>query len=164
MAFHFLQLPARGCEQSEEELNSFLRSHRVLAIDRRWVDQGENSFWAICIDYLDAPNRKEGGGTASSAGRNRVDYRQILSPEQFTQFVALRDLRKEIAGEDSVPVYAVMTNEQLAQVVQREVTDKSALLAIPGLGEAKVEKYGQRVLDFLKQDGATSDATSGKPV
>jgi hypothetical protein len=45
MAFRIFQIPARSPAGAEEELNRFMRSHRVLAVDRRWVDQGENSFW-----------------------------------------------------------------------------------------------------------------------
>jgi hypothetical protein len=49
----------------------------VLVVDRRWVDQGENSFWALCVDYLDSsggagPTGKDG------AARNRIDYREKL--------------------------------------------------------------------------------------
>ena len=32
----------------------FLRSHRVLAVDRRWVEQGSESFWSFCVDYLES--------------------------------------------------------------------------------------------------------------
>ena len=28
-----------------EELNAFLRSHKVLTVDRRWVEEGAGSFW-----------------------------------------------------------------------------------------------------------------------
>jgi hypothetical protein len=43
MGLRFFQIPARGCATAESELNSFLSSHRVLTIDRRWVDLGECS-------------------------------------------------------------------------------------------------------------------------
>lgn len=163
MSLKFFQIPARGCELSEADLNGFLQTRRILTVDRRWVDMGENSFWAICVDYLDASNRKS-ADTSAAGGRNRVDYRQVLPPDQFEKFAALRDLRKELAKQDGVPVYAIMTNEQLAQAVQREIRDKADLQAIPGLGEAKVEKYGQRIVDFLNRSGDDDDATDRKSV
>ena len=46
------------------ELNGFLRSHRVLSVDRRWVDQGTESFWSFCVDYL------ETGGGSAPAGKS----------------------------------------------------------------------------------------------
>ena len=51
MPFKFFAVPARDDGTAAEELNSFLQSHRILAVDRRWVDQGVDSFWAICVDY-----------------------------------------------------------------------------------------------------------------
>jgi hypothetical protein len=40
MAFRFFTVPIQNAEQAEAELNGFLRSHKVLSIDRRWVEQG----------------------------------------------------------------------------------------------------------------------------
>lgn len=54
MADRFFQVAVRDAVETEEELNRFLRSHRVLAVDRRWVDLGTESFWSICVDYLES--------------------------------------------------------------------------------------------------------------
>ena len=59
--------------------------------------------------------------------------------EEFDVFSQLRQLRKEMAEAEAVPVYALFTNEQLAQMVQRRCRTKSELLGIEGVGEAKVE-------------------------
>jgi hypothetical protein len=45
MPFQFFTVPVRDDGNAADELNSFLHSHRILAIDRRWVDQGNDSFW-----------------------------------------------------------------------------------------------------------------------
>jgi hypothetical protein len=44
MQFRFLAIPATGDAEREEDLNRFLRSHRVLAVHREFVSQGENSY------------------------------------------------------------------------------------------------------------------------
>ena len=44
-----MTIPILSLDVAEAELNSFLQSHRVLSVERRWVDQGSQSFWAICI-------------------------------------------------------------------------------------------------------------------
>lgn len=53
MAYKFFQIPVRCSESIEVELNAFLKSHRATEIDRRWVDVGANSYWAISIEYWD---------------------------------------------------------------------------------------------------------------
>ncbi len=45
MAYRFFTIAIRAPEAAQAELNGFLRSHRVLVVERRWVDQGENSLW-----------------------------------------------------------------------------------------------------------------------
>ena len=155
MAYRFFTIPIRSAEAAQAELNGFLRGHRVLSVERRWVDQGESSFWAFCVDYLEssgapAPPSKDRDGPP----RNKVDYRERLSPVDFAVFARLRDLRKEIAQTEAVPVYTVFTNEQLAQMVQTRATTKAALETIAGVGDARIEKYGPRVLELLRQSGS----------
>jgi superfamily II DNA helicase RecQ len=102
-------------------------------MERHLVAAGENSYWAIGVDYLEL----SAGGKATSTKnqRARVDYKELLSPEEFTQFAELRNLRKELAQEDGVPIYAVLTNEQLAQIVQQRVGSKTDLGKVAGIGE-----------------------------
>ena len=71
MTFRFFTVPIRGCAATERELNAFLRSHQVLSIDRRFVDQGTGSFWSLCIDYLEcdaaSPSTARPAGIRSKA-------------------------------------------------------------------------------------------------
>jgi len=149
MAYRFFIIPVREGNEAAVELNGFLQSHRVLAVDRRWVDQGTESFWSFCVDYIEtrgsAPGRNKEGH-----GRGKVDYREVLSPADFAVFARLRQLRKELAQAEAVPVYTVFTNEQLAQMVQARATTKAALEKIAGVGDARMEKYGPKVLNFLQ--------------
>ena len=159
MSIRIFQIPARGCEETEAELNQFLASHRVLAMERHLVAVGENSYWAICVDYLE---RGAGGkATSTKNQRARVDYKELLSPEEFAQFAELRNLRKELAQEDGVPIYAVLTNEQLAQIVQQRVGSKTDLEKVAGIGEGRVAKYGDRIMSLL-QAGGQGHETSEK--
>lgn len=142
MPLKFFSVTARD-GGGEAELNSFLNSHRVLQLDRRWVDLGENSYWALCVDYLlPGTGKNPAGGKAKATGS--VDYREVLNAADFSSFARLRDFRKEIAMSEAVPPYMIFTNEQLATIVQKNVTTKADLAAINGIGEARVEKYGDR--------------------
>ena len=53
MSFKFFTVSIQDDGTAAAELNGFLRSHRVLSVDRRWVEQGASSFWSFCIDYLE---------------------------------------------------------------------------------------------------------------
>ena len=163
MSYRIFTIPIRNPRAAEMELNGFLGSHRVLTVDRRWVDRGEDSFWVFCVDYLETA----GQGPPSFKGgpsRNKVDYREVLSAEDFAVFARLRELRKQLAQAEAVPVYAVFTNDQLARMVKARATSRAALESIAGVGDARIEKYGPRVLEFLKaqwgEDGADA---AGRP-
>ena len=83
----------------EQELNGFLARHKVVSIDRHLIDQGVNSFWAICVDYLTMRLARRAHNL--NLARSRVDYKAILPAEEFAVFSQLRSLRKELAPERS---------------------------------------------------------------
>src|SRR4051812_12341548 len=88
MAYRFLVVPIQDPRAAEAVLNGALRAHRVLSVERKWIDSGPNSSWAFCVDYLESC----GGPPAvprdgSQSGRDRVDYRERLSPDDFAVIV-----------------------------------------------------------------------------
>ena len=157
MALKFFHIRTRDAEAMEAELNSFLSRHRIVTIERRFVDCGLDSFWALCVDYLHGePTAGASHGAPGRADR-KVDYKEVLNPEQFEIFAKLRDLRKQLAEQEAVPVYAVFTNEQLAEMVRQNVRDLSGLRKIPGIGEAKVGKFAAPFLALIHSCAATSE-------
>lgn len=76
MGLQFFTVPVRDSESAVRELNGFLASHRILSIDRQFVEVGVNSFWAICVDYLTSSAEKS--PLSSNLSRSRVDYKTIL--------------------------------------------------------------------------------------
>ncbi len=117
MAFRIFSIPISDNGSLQEEMNGFLRAHRILAIKQRWVEQGGQSIWCFCIDYVDATGNAASSG-AGSGSRQRIDYKELLQPDEFAVFAQLRDWRKEIAQREAIPVYTIFTNEQMAQMVQ----------------------------------------------
>ncbi len=165
MSFKFFTVPIQDDGTAEAELNGFLRSHRVLSVDRRWVDQGAASFWSFCIDYLEHSTGSPGSARAGSAPRGKVDYKDVLNAEEFAVFARLREVRKQISAAEAVPVYTIFTNEQLAQMVQAKAADRAALEKIAGVGDARIEKYGAKMLEVLSRAWAgTTDEAGRKPV
>ena len=137
-----------GIPPDEEltELNSFLSSRRVLSVRNELVENNKIPYLLFIVEYLES-------GTVHQALERppKVDYREKLSEEDFERFSRLRDLRKEIAERDGVPVYAVFTNAQLAEMVERRTLSMAALQEIPGIGAGKVEKYGSEFLVICRK-------------
>jgi superfamily II DNA helicase RecQ len=146
MQLRLFVLPIKNLAEAEAEMNAFLRSHRVLAVKKESVPDGESSFWTFCVEYLDAAT----AGPPPLGGKApKVDYKEVLQPEEFEVFSRLREWRKAVAEKEGVPVYVVLSNEQLAGMVRQRVSTKAGLQAIEGVGAARVEKYGAALLERL---------------
>jgi superfamily II DNA helicase RecQ len=113
---------------------------------RHFVEDGRDSAWALCVSYVQATSRPQ------PVKRGKLDYREVLSEMDFAVFAKLRTLRKSLAEREGVPAYALFTNDQLADMVQRRVSTMGALREIPGVGESRVEKYGEAFLGILRAD------------
>jgi superfamily II DNA helicase RecQ len=150
MPFRIFLIPVLYGDDATEELNAFIASHRVAHIERKWIDQGTQSAWAFCVEYVLASPTRD-GNPRTQLSRNRIDYKTILSSDEFTIFSQLRELRKELSQQEGVPVFALFSNEQLAQMVQRRCSSKADLLGIEGIGEAKVEKYSEKLIATLSK-------------
>lgn len=162
MQMAFYSIPARGDAGMQEDLNRFLRSHRVLTVHREFVAQGDNSFWALAVEYLEGAAASSAASGDGRGGKQRVDYREVLSPEDFALFAKLRDWRKATAEQEGIPVYAVLTNEQLAAIATKRPESISQLREVDGLGEAKAGKYGEAVLSVVTlAGGPTSVSAAG---
>ncbi len=55
MQLQLFAVPVKSLAAAEGEMNGFLRAHRVLAVKKEFVADGENSFWTFCVEYLDSP-------------------------------------------------------------------------------------------------------------
>ena len=54
MQLKLFVLPIKNLGAAEAEMNAFLRGHRVLAVKKEFVADGENSFWTFCVEESNA--------------------------------------------------------------------------------------------------------------
>jgi superfamily II DNA helicase RecQ len=135
----FFIIPVGDIEHSEVEVNRFLRSVRVVNMQRDFVDQGPNSFWSVAVEYLSAA---KSAGEKNRLKKSKIDYKQVLSPEDFALFAQLREWRKGEAAEIGVPVYTIFTNEQLAKIAEQKIHTK------PGKGLPIGNLISQHLANF----------------
>lgn len=152
MQYKFFSIPAIGIDISflEDELNSFLRGHRVLSVKRELVCDGMQSCWCICVEYLESQG-SEHQDVNNWQKKERTDYREILSEEEFARFAKMRSVRKMIAEAEHIPAYAIMKDEQMAELAKLPNVDAPALKALQGFGEKKFERFGERFLTALRE-------------
>jgi ATP-dependent DNA helicase RecQ len=79
-----------------------------------------------------------------------------MTPEVSATFEALRSWRLDIARSTEVPPYVVFHDRTLAEIAHRHPATAGALATIPGVGPAKLERYGNAVLAVLRDRKAAS--------
>lgn len=153
MNYRVFSLPAFGDEAAELSLNEFLARHKIIQVDRQFIEQGGLSYWSLCVGY-----QSQSVSTSVPAKKARVDYKEVLNEEEFAIYAALRELRKQQAEKDGIPVFGVFTNEQLAIMVQKKIKNAAQLKSINGVGDSKLTRYGEVFLKELNRFWNTGNA------
>ena len=76
-----------------------------------------------------------------------------LSPEDTAVFEKLRAWRGKCAKDQGVPAYVVFHDATLRQIASVSPTTLAGLSQVSGVGEAKLAKYGEQILELLADEG-----------
>jgi superfamily II DNA helicase RecQ len=144
MQIKIYAIPIPGGDATNEEMNKFLRSKQVLQVDQHVVSNEHGNYWCFSIRYLDAEPPR---------GGRRVDYREVLDEATFKRFARMREIRKQLAAEDEVLPFIVFTDEELAAIANLPLPlTEASIQGIKGIGDKKMEKYGQKLLKILQDE------------
>jgi DNA helicase II / ATP-dependent DNA helicase PcrA len=78
-----------------------------------------------------------------------IPKRERTQLEQTPAVQALKEWRLARARADEVPAYVVFNDRTLAELVARTPRTLAELAAVPGIGPAKLERYGSELLARL---------------
>ena len=73
-------------------------------------------------------------------------------------FERLRVLRKRLADEQRVPAYVVFSDAALAEMAARKPATHAELLEVNGVGQAKLERYGDTFLEAIAERASGGSA------
>lgn len=145
MQFKTFMLPANGDDRTENDLNLFLRVHKIINVHQQFVADVEPK-WCILVEYIPLANEIVKDKTIPS---KKIDYKTVLTEPQFVVFSKLREMRKTLSLEESIPPFVIYTDEQLAEIAKLNPKSLSVLGSISGIGQGKLEKYGKVTLETL---------------
>lgn len=86
---------------------------------------------------------------SASAESSSADSTATNSSRNSALFEALRQLRLQIAKEESVPPYIVFTDRTLIDMCSKLPQNEDEMLNVSGVGQNKLKKYGQRFLQEI---------------
>lgn len=151
MNYKFFFVPALFPEAAERELNQFLSSHTVLSVDREFCTNNDCTGWSFCVVWGADNTEVDYSAANRRSQRNSVDYREVLSEEDFTVYAGLRELRKKISVESGQFVYQIFSNKQLAEMVTRRVRTERAMSEIEGIGNTRLKLHAKPFLELLAE-------------
>lgn len=113
----------------------------------------------LVIELAERPKRRS-GRTGSEGGQQASDSQDIRHPELYE---TLRAWRADKASELGVPVYTVLQQKALIGISNMLPCSTDDLLEVPYVGKKSIVKYGDDVLDMVRdykkglEDGKTSE-------
>jgi len=100
------------------------------------------------FDVLEASGRAGRGNAPAPERTAEVD----------DLYARLKALRRQLAAERKVPAYVVFNDATLLRIAEQRPGSDEALLAIPGIGPAKLKLYGRALLDVVAGGGLPATA------
>jgi superfamily II DNA helicase RecQ len=152
MQIRVFTIPALAGTEMQEEMNKFLRGHRVMEVKQQY--DSERGYWTFAVNYIEGSVPNTNVPTIRS---EKVDYKTVLSPECFDIFTKLRDARKQIAKDESIPAYAIFTDKELSDIAQLSELTPTAMLKIEGINHGRVDRYAERILQGIMPNRETAE-------
>ena len=141
----FRQLLAAGLLEADAQAYGALK----LTEAARPVLKGET---ALSLRRHIARAKGKATKTGASGGASgRKNTSTVVSPGDAPFFDALRQWRADKAREQGVPAYVILHDRTLLELAAHRPETAEALLEIPGIGQAKAERYGEELLDVLME-------------
>ena len=80
-----------------------------------------------------------------------TEVSESLPPEAQDLFIALRDLRRDLAKTQNVPPYIIFNDRSLREMAIHRPLTPDALMQLHGVGERKAARYGAAFLDVITE-------------
>jgi len=91
-----------------------------------------------------------GDGQSETTAPPTEESATPLRDDQQLLFDRLRTLRKELARARSVPPYVILSDRSLKVIARNRPTDRAGLLRCHGIGDAKLEQFGDEILQTIR--------------
>ncbi len=91
------------------------------------------------------------GGPAGAARGKSAGPQAALSAEAEAVFERLRAWRAAVAKEQGMPAYVIFHDATLRQIASVAPSALNELALVNGVGETKLARYGQQILDVLAE-------------
>ena len=86
---------------------------------------------------------------------------RVVAAEDQGLWEALRGCRQSLASEHNVPPYVIFHDKTLHEMLANRPQTSSEMLDISGVGQTKLDRYGDRFLSVLRDQPVVARAEGG---
>jgi ATP-dependent DNA helicase RecQ len=111
-----------------------------------------------CLGTIPAPTAEAGKQPIARKRSARTKAPPVASPqassptpEQAELYGRLKALRSELAREAGLPAYCIFPDRTLVELARARPGSDAQMLEVPGVGPARLEKYGERFLREIRE-------------
>jgi ATP-dependent DNA helicase RecQ len=95
-------------------------------------------------------HRRTLSATTASKSADHTALDEALGTANVTLFEKLRELRTQLAQKAHVPPYIIFSDAALRDMCRKRPLNRTAFLEVSGVGEVKLEKYGELFMDVIR--------------
>lgn len=123
-----------------DPLNKFILNKRILHQTVTFFTDQARSYWSVFLEYelFEQPASKSNPTIKLTETGQRC-------------FERLKAWRNETAQNEGIPPYVIAKNEQLLEIIKKELMTHASLKQIHGFGDKKIEKYGKDICEIMHQ-------------
>lgn len=113
------------------------------------LDESARAVFKREVDVRFRKDRPTTGKAARAQSSRTAQAKAGLDQADQALFEALRTRRMELAKEQGVPPYVVFPDTTLIALATERPMDEDEMLGISGIGQSKLERYGEAFLEVI---------------
>ncbi|MGI9204401.1 MAG: DNA helicase RecQ [Woeseiaceae bacterium] len=121
----------------------------VLTETSRGVLRGETP-----VQFREDPKR-------TAAAPKKAAVHRVIADEDGSLWKALRECRQTLASEHNVPAYVIFHDKTLHEMLAYRPQSAAEMLGISGVGQTKLNRYGDQFLSVLRNEPAAQEQNPG---
>lgn len=159
MQVRVFNVPVSGPEREERirEINSFIGSRDIKKCTAQVIVSGPQPFWTLLIAFTagdgaagkDMSKPQEVTDISRYQGGSADADPNDLDETEKRVFNDLRRWRRGAADRESKPLYLILNNRQLIDIIKCEPRTVEDMIKITSIPEKKARDYGPKILKIL---------------
>lgn len=136
----------------DEPLRALEASHDVRRLREQFFMVHGEAYWSFVLELspkaLETVNVQFNPTSAQAPAPD--DETLSLTAEDQSMYQSIRRWRRARAEQLGIPPFAILSNRELTALILRRPSTKQELMSIPGLGQKKVARFGDDLLELLR--------------